>query len=124
MLQGFGVAMKMGATKADFDSCMVIHLTAGEGVYPSQVGSLASKQEEVGLKEANFETHNLNHFRTSFSRLHQSLMVALGLQLWEVAVTISYPGSSSLLCNPARFGLTSRGLVRERIFQSEHLHLS
>jgi len=30
MLQGFGVAMKMGATKADFDSCVAIHPTAAE----------------------------------------------------------------------------------------------
>ena len=27
MLQGFAVAMKMGATKADFDSCVAIHPT-------------------------------------------------------------------------------------------------
>jgi glutathione reductase (NADPH) len=30
MLQGFGVAMKMGATKADFDSSIAIHPTAAE----------------------------------------------------------------------------------------------
>ncbi|CAM9769366.1 unnamed protein product [Scytosiphon promiscuus] len=30
MLQGFGVAMKLGATKADFDSCVAIHPTASE----------------------------------------------------------------------------------------------
>lgn len=30
MLQGFGIAMKMGATKADFDSCVAIHPTASE----------------------------------------------------------------------------------------------
>eukprot|EP00054_Salpingoeca_dolichothecata_P016939 m.100457 g.100457 ORF g.100457 m.100457 type:complete len:466 (+) comp22228_c0_seq1:5-1402(+) len=30
MLQGFGVAMKMGATKADFDSCVAIHPTSSE----------------------------------------------------------------------------------------------
>lgn len=30
MLQGFGVAVKMGATKADFDNCVAIHPTAGE----------------------------------------------------------------------------------------------
>ena len=27
ILQGFGVAIKMGATKADFDSCIAIHPT-------------------------------------------------------------------------------------------------
>ncbi|KAF7556089.1 hypothetical protein G7046_g6391 [Stylonectria norvegica] len=30
MLQGFGVAMKMGATKTDFDSCVAIHPTSAE----------------------------------------------------------------------------------------------
>lgn len=30
MLQGFGVAIKMGATKRDFDSCVAIHPTSAE----------------------------------------------------------------------------------------------
>ena len=30
ILQGFAVAMKMGATKADFDRCVAIHPTAAE----------------------------------------------------------------------------------------------
>jgi glutathione reductase (NADPH) len=30
MLQGFGVAVKMGATKHDFDSCVAIHPTSAE----------------------------------------------------------------------------------------------
>jgi len=30
VMQGFGVAVKMGATKADFDSCVAIHPTAAE----------------------------------------------------------------------------------------------
>lgn len=30
MLQGFGVAMKMGATKSDLDSSIAIHPTASE----------------------------------------------------------------------------------------------
>jgi len=30
MLQGFGIAIKMGATKADFDACVAIHPTASE----------------------------------------------------------------------------------------------
>lgn len=32
MLQGFGVAIKMGATKRDFDNCVAIHPTAAEEV--------------------------------------------------------------------------------------------
>jgi len=30
ILQGFGVAVKMGATKKDFDSCVAIHPTQSE----------------------------------------------------------------------------------------------
>ena len=30
LLQGFAVAVKMGATKRDFDSCVAIHPTAAE----------------------------------------------------------------------------------------------
>ena len=30
MMQGFGVAVKMGATKRDFDNCVAIHPTAAE----------------------------------------------------------------------------------------------
>ena len=30
VLQGFAVAMKMRATKADFDNCVAIHPTAAE----------------------------------------------------------------------------------------------
>lgn len=32
MLQGFGVAIKMGATKKDFDSCVAIHPTSAEEI--------------------------------------------------------------------------------------------
>jgi glutathione reductase (NADPH) len=32
ILQGFGVAIRMGATKADFDSCVAIHPTSSEEV--------------------------------------------------------------------------------------------
>ena len=30
VIQGFAVAIKMGATKADFDNCIAIHPTAAE----------------------------------------------------------------------------------------------
>ena len=50
MMQGFGVAIKMGATKADFDSCVAIHPTASEelvtmgtwGTSPPISGALVS----------------------------------------------------------------------------------
>jgi glutathione reductase (NADPH) len=35
MLQGFGVAVKMGATKKDFDSCVAIHPTSAEELVSS-----------------------------------------------------------------------------------------
>jgi len=54
MLQGFGVAMKMGATKADLDSCIAIHPTAAEelvtmgtwGTAPSVSGAKQSPWSE------------------------------------------------------------------------------
>merc|ERR1712137_971982 len=50
MLQGFGIAMKMGATKADFDSTVAIHPTAAEefvtmfpwGLSPQKTGAVHS----------------------------------------------------------------------------------
>lgn len=32
ILQGFGVAVKMGATKKDFDACVAIHPTSAEEI--------------------------------------------------------------------------------------------
>jgi len=48
MLQGFGIAMKMGATKADFDSCIAIHPTASEEFVTMFPWGL-SKQESGAL---------------------------------------------------------------------------
>lgn len=50
MMQGFGVAMKMGATKADMDACVAIHPTAAEelvtmgvwGTSPNFSGAIVS----------------------------------------------------------------------------------
>jgi glutathione reductase (NADPH) len=50
MMQGFGVAMKMGCTKADLDSCVAIHPTASEefvtmgvwGTSPRETGARVS----------------------------------------------------------------------------------
>lgn len=46
MLQGFGVAMKMGATKADFDDCVAIHPTAAEEFVTLAPWGLSSKAVE------------------------------------------------------------------------------
>ncbi len=40
MLQGFGVAIKMGATKADFDNCVAIHPTSAEELVTLQPSNL------------------------------------------------------------------------------------
>ncbi len=48
LLQGFGVAMKMGATKADFDSCIAIHPTAAEEFVTLFPWGLSS--QETGAK--------------------------------------------------------------------------
>lgn len=43
MLQGFGVAIKMGATKEDFDSVVAIHPTASEEFVTLKTGNPKSK---------------------------------------------------------------------------------
>lgn len=48
LLQGFGVAIKMGATKADFDSCIAIHPTAAEEFVTLFPWGLSS--QETGAK--------------------------------------------------------------------------
>ncbi|KAG7369103.1 glutathione reductase [Nitzschia inconspicua] len=48
MLQGFGVAMKMGATKADFDSCIAIHPTGAEELVT--MGLWGTSPQETGAK--------------------------------------------------------------------------
>ena len=46
MLQGFGVAVNMGATKADVDACVAIHPTAAE-----EVGTLGTWGRLHGARE-------------------------------------------------------------------------
>ena len=48
VLQGFGVAMKMGATKADFDSVVAIHPTAAEEVVT--MGTWGTSPQASGAK--------------------------------------------------------------------------
>lgn len=48
MLQGFATSMKMGATKADFDSCIAIHPTAAEEFVTLFPWGLSS--QETGAK--------------------------------------------------------------------------
>nr|AZL94596.1 thioredoxin-disufide reductase [Nephromyces sp. MMRI] len=45
MLQGFGVAIKMGATKSDFDHCVAIHPTASEEVVTLSPWGLAPESK-------------------------------------------------------------------------------
>jgi glutathione reductase (NADPH) len=46
VIQGFGVAMKMNATKADFDRCVAIHPTASEELVTFAPWGLSGKQGE------------------------------------------------------------------------------
>ena len=48
MLQGFGVAMKMGATKADFDATVAIHPTASEELVT--MGTWGTSPQASGAK--------------------------------------------------------------------------
>jgi glutathione reductase (NADPH) len=50
MMQGFGVAMKMGATKADFDSCIAIHPTASEELVT--MGTWGTSKQVSGAKHS------------------------------------------------------------------------
>jgi len=50
MLQGFGVAMKMGATKADFDSSIAIHPTGSEELVT--MGVWGTSPQETGAKDS------------------------------------------------------------------------
>jgi glutathione reductase (NADPH) len=50
MLQGFGIAMKMGATKADFDATIAIHPTAAEEFVTMFPWGLS--KQETGAKES------------------------------------------------------------------------
>ena len=48
MMQGFGVAMKMGATKADLDACVAIHPTAAEELVT--MGTWGTSPQSSGAK--------------------------------------------------------------------------
>jgi glutathione reductase (NADPH) len=48
MLQGFGVAVRMGCTKSDLDSCVAIHPTAGEELVT--MGTWGTAPEATGAK--------------------------------------------------------------------------
>jgi glutathione reductase (NADPH) len=48
MLQGFGVAMKMGCTKSDLDSCIAIHPTGAKELVT--MGTLGTASKASGAK--------------------------------------------------------------------------
>lgn len=50
MMQGFGVAMKMGCTKADLDSCVAIHPTAAEELVT--MGTWGTSPQSTGAKDS------------------------------------------------------------------------
>ncbi len=55
MLQGFAVAVKMGATKADFDNTVAIHPTSAEELVTMKTPELtdtAGDNQEVEWREA------------------------------------------------------------------------
>jgi len=64
MMQGFGVAMKMGMTKSDMDSCIAIHPTASEelvtmgvwGTHPACSGAKISPLNGAPSAEPTLES--------------------------------------------------------------------
>lgn len=57
ILQGFGVALKMGATKADFDNCVAIHPTAAEEFVTIAPWGLAPGNPFDGSSSSNNSTN-------------------------------------------------------------------
>lgn len=53
MLQGFGVAIKMGATKSDFDSAIAIHPTAAEELVTMHPWGLGSQESGAKVTPLN-----------------------------------------------------------------------
>eukprot|EP01133_Synstelium_polycarpum_P016005 gene16005-19043_t len=61
MIQGFAVAVKMGATKADLDNTCAIHPTASEELLRTRTAGTNLKQGLTELKSLNFiRAHNLS----------------------------------------------------------------
>lgn len=50
-IQGFAVAVKLGATKADFDQCVAIHPTAAEEFVTLPPWGLSGKAGEPARKK-------------------------------------------------------------------------
>jgi glutathione reductase (NADPH) len=67
MMQGFGVAIKMGATKADLDSCVAIHPTASEELVT--MGIWGTSPAVSGAKVSP-----INGTKTPEPRLKQSML--------------------------------------------------
>ncbi len=53
MLQGFSIAMEMGATKADFHSCVAVHPTAAETFVTMFPWGLGSQISGAGVSPLN-----------------------------------------------------------------------
>jgi len=56
MVQGFGVAIKMGATKKQFDNCVALHPTAAEELVTLKTPHKPSKRSE-NLSQTNATPH-------------------------------------------------------------------
>ena len=48
MIQAVGIAVTMGATKADFDRTIAVHPTAGEELVTMRVPAVTKRPEGVG----------------------------------------------------------------------------
>eukprot|EP00522_Entomoneis_paludosa_P011475 CAMPEP_0172453774 /NCGR_PEP_ID=MMETSP1065-20121228/10955_1 /TAXON_ID=265537 /ORGANISM="Amphiprora paludosa, Strain CCMP125" /LENGTH=312 /DNA_ID=CAMNT_0013205983 /DNA_START=1 /DNA_END=939 /DNA_ORIENTATION=+ len=85
VLQGFGVAMKMGATKADFDSSVAIHPTAAEEVVT--MGTWGTSPQASGAKVPPLMGASAPEPRlTAPSGVSKEKLVTLGLAAAAVGV--------------------------------------
>jgi glutathione reductase (NADPH) len=53
MLQGFAVAVKMGATKADFDNTIAIHPTSAEELVTMKTPAVRNVERSTHWKKAS-----------------------------------------------------------------------
>mmetsp|Transcript_4884 Transcript_4884/g.13696 ORF Transcript_4884/g.13696 Transcript_4884/m.13696 type:complete len:565 (-) Transcript_4884:104-1798(-) len=87
VLQGFSVAMKMGATKADFDSAVAIHPTASEEAVT--MGTWGTSPQASGAKVPPLMGAKAPEPRMTKKKVASSSSSPLGDKLWSVGLVVA-----------------------------------
>jgi len=85
MMQGFAVAVKMGATKRDFEAAVAIHPTVAEEFVT--FGHWGQQKDGEGEFRPQLPPY-LSPPKSSYSSLHVAFAVGVGLAIGAVAATI------------------------------------